>query len=140
MIYGFYDLFEDVSFLPNLFGLTLIRNQSDLCTQLFILKSATWRAIYVYFMTCPLIINKFRHGFYLFDNPRFFGSFFPLSLSTRTFEFELFIFLSFLFFFFFLWMKLFLAQTNLLKHRHDQLVYCNQFFLLPAPYLKGFSW
>ena len=35
----FYDLFQDVSFLPNLFGLTLIRNQSDLCTQLFIPKS-----------------------------------------------------------------------------------------------------
>ena len=39
--YFFYDLFQDVSFLPNLFGLILIRNQSDLCTQLFILKSAT---------------------------------------------------------------------------------------------------
>ena len=35
----FYDLFQDVSFLPNLFGLTLIRNQADLCTQLFIPKS-----------------------------------------------------------------------------------------------------
>ena len=30
--YFFYDLFQDVSFLPNLFGLILIRNQSDLCT------------------------------------------------------------------------------------------------------------
>ena len=39
--YFFYDLFQDVSFLPNLFGLILIHNQSDLCTQLFILKSAT---------------------------------------------------------------------------------------------------
>ena len=75
----FYDLFQDVSYLPNLFGLTLIRNQSDLCTQLFVQKSATWRAIYVYFMTCILIINEFRQVFYLFENPRFWGIFFPLS-------------------------------------------------------------
>ena len=129
----FYDLFQDVSFLPNLFGLTLIRNQSGLCTHLFILKSATWRAIYVYFMTCSLIINKFRQTFYLFDNPVFLGVFFPLSLSARTFEFELF------WYNFFFLMKLFLAQSNLLKHRHDHSVYCNQLFLLPTAYLKRFS-
>ena len=102
----FYDLFQDVSFLPNLYGLTLIRNQSGLCTQLFILKSATWRAIYVYFMTCSLIINEFRQTFYLFDNPGFLGVFFPLSLSARKFEFEL-----FWYNFFFFWWSYFLPKV-----------------------------
>ena len=102
----FYDLFQDVSFLPNLFGLTLIRNQSGLCTHLFILKSATWRAIYVYFMTCSLIINKFRQTFYLFNSSGFPGGFFPLSLSARTFEFEL-----FWYNFFFFWWNYFLPKV-----------------------------
>ena len=88
----FYDLFQNVSFLPNLFGLTFIHNQSDSCTQLFVLKSDTWRAIYVYFMTYSLNINEFRQVFYLFNNPDFWVVFFllSLSLSSRTFKFELF--------------------------------------------------
>ena len=68
----FYYLFQDVSFLPNLFGLTFIRNQSDLCKQFFIPKSATWRAIYANFMTCSLNINESRQVFYLFNNHGFF--------------------------------------------------------------------
>ena len=35
-------------------------------------------------------------------------------------------------------MKLFLAQTNLLKDRRDQLFYCNQLFLLLTAYLKEY--
>ena len=82
----FHDLFQHVSFLFKLFGLTFKRNQSDLSTQLFLLKISNSRATYVYFMACSLNINEFRQVFYLFFNP----SFFPL--STRTFEFELFIY------------------------------------------------
>ena len=35
----FYDLFQDVSFLPKLSGLTFKHNKSDLCTQLFLVKN-----------------------------------------------------------------------------------------------------
>ena len=45
-----YALFQDDSFLPKLFGLKFKRNQSDLCTQLFSLKIANWRAIYISFI------------------------------------------------------------------------------------------
>ena len=34
----FYDLFQDVSFLLNLFGLKFERNQTDLCMQVFVLR------------------------------------------------------------------------------------------------------
>ena len=36
--------------------------------------------------------------------------------------------------------KLFFAQTNLLKHRRDPSVCCNQLILRPTAYLKGFSY
>ena len=35
----FYNLYQDFSFLPNLFALTFKRNKSDLCTQLFLVKN-----------------------------------------------------------------------------------------------------
>ena len=70
--------------------------------------------------------------FRLLDSPRlFFFVLFFFSLSTKKFEFELFLCNSF--------MKLFPAQTHLLKHRSDQSVSCKQLFLLPTAYLKGFS-
>ena len=34
-----YNLYQDFSFLPNLFALTFKRNKSDLCTQLFLVKN-----------------------------------------------------------------------------------------------------
>ena len=37
-------------------------------------------------------------------------------------------------------MKLYFAQTNLLEHRQDQSVCCNQLALLSTVYLKGFSY
>ena len=92
----FYYLFQDVSFLPNLFVLTFIRNQSGLCKQFFIPKSATLRAIHAYFMTCSLNINESRQVFYLSNNQGFFKFFSSLYLSTRKFEFELFLYNFFL--------------------------------------------
>ena len=50
----------------NLFALTFKCNQSDLCKQLFLLKIANWRTVYIYFMTCCLNINEFKQVLYLF--------------------------------------------------------------------------
>ena len=47
----------------SLFGLTFKCNRSDLCKQLFLLKIANWRTVYVYFMTCSLNINEFKQVF-----------------------------------------------------------------------------
>ena len=49
-----------------LFGLTFKRNRSDLCKQLFLLKIANGRTVYIYFIACSLKINEFKQVFYLF--------------------------------------------------------------------------
>ena len=90
----FYDLFQVVSFLPNVFGLMFrFTNQIDLHSY-FWLKIANWRAIYIYFMTCSLNINEFWQVLCLFDNSSFlFSISLALSLLTRAFEFELYIYI-----------------------------------------------
>ena len=90
----FYDLFQVVSFLPNVFGLMFrFTNQIDLHSY-FWPKIANWRAIYIYFMTCSLNINEFWQVLCLFDNSSFlFSISLALSLLTRAFEFELYIYI-----------------------------------------------
>ena len=65
-------------------------------------------------------LDKFLPG----QQPQFFSLLLLEHLNSRTF-------INFL-------MKLFPAQTHLLKYRHDLSDYCNQLFLLPTANLKRF--
>ena len=47
----------------NLFGLTFRCNRSDLYMQLFLLKIANWRTVYLYFITCSLNKMSLKKSF-----------------------------------------------------------------------------